>query len=215
MRHILAHEGLPGLWKGNVPAELMYVCYAAVQFSAYRSTTVLLHSLRLPGSSSSSSTDDGYRQPAPALQDGTCFPRPPSRSSPARRPAPPPPPPRTRWTCCGRGSRRRGSGAARVYAGGLARAVRDIARDEGPRGFFRGLAPTLAQIVPFMGAFFSVYEALRRSPLLALPLPLGGGGDAVAGVVAGVLAKTAVFPLDLVRKRIQVQGPTRHRYLLK
>lgn len=40
-----------------------------------------------------------------------------------------------------------------------------------------------------------------------------GTGDAAAGVVASVLAKTGVFPLDLVRKRLQVQGPTRTRYV--
>jgi solute carrier family 25 thiamine pyrophosphate transporter 19 len=38
-----------------------------------------------------------------------------------------------------------------------------------------------------------------------------GTGDAAAGVLASVLAKTGVFPLDLVRKRLQVQGPTRTR----
>jgi solute carrier family 25 thiamine pyrophosphate transporter 19 len=32
-------------------------------------------------------------------------------------------------------------------------------------------------------------------------------------VVGSVVAKTAVFPLDLVRKRIQVQGPTRAQYV--
>ncbi|EQL01417.1 Mitochondrial thiamine pyrophosphate carrier 1 [Ophiocordyceps sinensis CO18] len=31
--------------------------------------------------------------------------------------------------------------------------------------------------------------------------------------MASVIAKTAVFPLDLVRKRLQVQGPTRSRYI--
>lgn len=40
-----------------------------------------------------------------------------------------------------------------------------------------------------------------------------GSGDAAAGVVASVFAKTGVFPLDLVRKRLQVQGPTRERYV--
>ncbi len=34
-------------------------------------------------------------------------------------------------------------------------------------------------------------------------------------MTASVIAKTAVFPLDLVRKRIQVQGPTRGRYVHK
>lgn len=35
----------------------------------------------------------------------------------------------------------------------------------------------------------------------------------MAGVLASVAAKTAVFPLDLIRKRLQVQGPTRSMYV--
>lgn len=68
----------------------------------------------------------------------------------------------------------------------------------------------MGQVVPYMGLFFSAYEALR-SPLASLSLPFGSG-DATAGVIASVLAKTGVFPLDLIRKRLQVQGPMRARY---
>jgi solute carrier family 25 (mitochondrial thiamine pyrophosphate transporter), member 19 len=75
----------------------------------------------------------------------------------------------------------------------------------------------MVQIVPYMGMFFATYETLRfslssRSSSSTIPLPLGSG-DALAGITASVLAKTGVFPLDLVRKRLQVQGPTRSRYV--
>lgn len=62
-----------------------------------------------------------------------------------------------------------------------------------------------------MGLFFATYEALRP-PLARLDLPFGSS-DATAGVVAGVIAKTGVFPLDVIRKRLQVQGPTRAKYI--
>ena len=91
--------------------------------------------------------------------------------------------------------------------------IRDIAGQEGPRGFFQGLSASLGQIVPYMGLFFATYEALRL-PLGNLRLPFGSG-DATAGVLASVIAKTGVFPLDLIRKRLQVQGPTRSRYVHK
>ena len=42
-----------------------------------------------------------------------------------------------------------------------------------------------------------------------------GSGDATAGIMASVIAKTGVFPLDLSRKRLQVQGPTRSKYVHK
>lgn len=37
--------------------------------------------------------------------------------------------------------------------------------------------------------------------------------EAIAGFTAGVISKTTLFPLDVIRKRLQVQGPTRSHYL--
>ena len=75
------------------------------------------------------------------------------------------------------------------------------------KGFFKGLGAGVAQIVPYMGLFFSAYETVRL-PLGNLSLPFGSG-DAAAGVLASLFAKTGVFPLDVIRKRLQVQGPRR------
>ncbi|KAJ0313686.1 hypothetical protein COL5a_003391 [Colletotrichum fioriniae] len=187
MRHIIANEGITGLWKGNVPAEMMYVCYSAVQFTTYRTTAQFLKTAfdnRLPNAAES------FIAGAAAGAAATTATYPLDLL-------------RTRFAA---------QGNDRVYTS-LRRAVADIYRDEGPRGFFRGLGPGVAQIVPYMGIFFALYEGLRL-PLGDLHLPWGGG-DATAGVVASVLSKTAVFPLDLVRKRIQVQGPTRAHYVHK
>lgn len=101
-------------------------------------------------------------------------------------------------------------GNQKVYPS-LYRSILTIAHDEGVKGFFRGSSAAVSQIVPYMGSFFLLYESLR--PVLSpLPLPFSSG-DAVAGILASVMAKTAVFPLDLVRKRLQVQGPTRIMYI--
>ena len=163
----------------------MYVCYASVQFTTYRSMALFLRSAtpsRLPdaaetfiagATSGAASTTLTY--PLDLL--------------------------RTRFAAQGR---------HRVYTS-LRGALFEIGRDEGWRGFFRGLGPAIAQIVPFMGIFFAAYEGLRPR-IASLDLPWGSG-DATAGVIGSVVAKTAVFPLDLVRKRIQVQGPTRSRYV--
>ena len=188
LRHILRAEGITGLWKGNVPAELLYVCYSAVQFTTYRSTTLLLHSALGEGT---------LPQPAESFIAGA------TGGAAATAATYPLDLLRTRFAA---------QGNDRVYTG-LWRAVAQIRRDEGPRGFFRGLGPGLAQIVPFMGVFFAVYETLRPH-LSGLELPFGSGG-AVAGTIASVTAKTGTFPLDLVRKRIQVQGPTRGGYVHK
>lgn len=101
-------------------------------------------------------------------------------------------------------------GTERIYDS-LVASVRDIYQLEGARGFFRGSSAAIAQIVPYMGLFFASYETLKIT-FAGLDLPFGSG-DAAAGVVASVTSKTAVYPLDTIRKRLQVQGPTRARYV--
>ncbi|PFH59804.1 hypothetical protein XA68_11883 [Ophiocordyceps unilateralis] len=184
LRHIIRHEGVTALWKGNVPAELMYVCYAAVQFTTYRSTTLFLQTAlpaRLPD------TAESFVAGAAAGAAGTGLTYPLDLL-------------RTRFAA---------QGQRRVYSS-LWGAMSDIKANEGWGGFFRGLGPAWGQIVPFMGIFFVTYEGLR-SRLAGLDMPLGSG-DAIAGAAGSIVAKTAVFPLDLVRKRLQIQGPTRLQY---
>ena len=179
---------MTGLWKGNVPAELLYVCYSAIQFTTYRSTTILLHSALGEGTLPPAAESFIAGAVGGAAATASTYPLDLLR---------------TRFAA---------QGNDKVYTS-LRRAIVQIGREEGVKGFFRGLGPGLAQIVPYMGSFFAVYETLR--PRLAeLDLPFSTGG-AVAGTIASVVAKTGTFPLDLVRKRIQVQGPTRGRYVHK
>ncbi|TVY57847.1 Mitochondrial thiamine pyrophosphate carrier 1 [Lachnellula cervina] len=188
LKHILREEGLTGLWKGNIPAELMYVSYSAIQFTAYRSVTIGLQTAfgenRIPAPVESFVAGAS----AGALATATTYPLDLLR---------------TRFAA---------QGAEKVYPS-IAASIREIARTEGPRGFFQGLSAGVGQIIPYMGLFFATYETLRL-PMGALHMPWGSG-DATAGVMASVISKTGVFPLDLIRKRLQVQGPTRSKYVHK
>src|SRR5271170_3920850 len=47
---IVAQEGLTALWKGNIPAELLYVSYSMVQFVAYREAHIVLEKAQVPTS---------------------------------------------------------------------------------------------------------------------------------------------------------------------
>lgn len=185
LSHIIRHEGFTALWKGNVPAEMMYVCYAAIQFTTYRTTTLFLRTTfpnQLPDAAESFIAGATSGAAATSLTYPLDLLR-------------------TRFAAQGR---------HRIYSS-LRSAVWDIKRDEGLGGFFRGIGPGLGQIVPFMGLFFVTYESLRLS-FEGLHMPWGSG-DATAGMMASILSKTVVFPLDLVRKRIQVQGPSRSKYV--
>lgn len=188
LKYILREEGLTGLWKGNVPAELMYLCYGGIQFSAYKYGSTLLESIPAP-----------YELPGPAVSfisgatAGAC----------ATTATYPLDLLRTRFAA---------QGTERVYTS-LVASIRHIAQHEGPKGFFRGLGAGVSQIVPYMGLFFASYEGLKpvmaNSPL-ALPF---GGSDGISGIMASVFAKTAVYPLDTTRKRLQVQGPMRSKFV--
>ncbi|KAF6236527.1 hypothetical protein HO173_005308 [Letharia columbiana] len=181
-KSILLDEGITALWKGNVAASFLYINYGAVQFSVYRAVATTIHPLNMQNEA------EAFISGAVAGASATTFTYPLDLL-------------RTRFAA---------QGPDKVYAS-LRGGIRDIWREEGPKGFFQGLGAGVGQVVPYMGLFFSAYEAFR-SPLATLSLPFGSG-DATAGVLASVLAKTGVFPLDLIRKRLQVQGPARARYV--
>lgn len=187
-KDILRHEGITGFWKGNIPAEALYLSYGAAQFLAYRSTTQALDKLSNTSSMPIPATVKSFTAGAVAGTAATSVTYPLDLL-------------RTRFAA---------QGTERVYAGLLA-SIRDITRTEGPAGFFRGVGAGIAQIVPYMGLFFAMYEGLK--PVVAdVHLPFGSG-DAVAGITASILSKSAVYPLDTVRKRLQVQGPSRAKYV--
>ncbi|OJD33762.1 mitochondrial deoxynucleotide carrier [Diplodia corticola] len=215
LKHILREEGVTGLWKGNVPAEAMYLCYGSVQFFAYRTTSSFLSSLSIQGDSFQSrhpqdarggntNTNSNSNNHTPLLPSSlVTFLSGALAGTAATTTTYPLDLLRTRFAAQGP--------TERIYPT-LASSISTILRQEGPLGFFRGLSAAVTQIVPYMGLFFLSYESLK--PLAhALRLLPGSSSDAVAGMSASVLAKTAVFPLDTVRKRLQVQGPTRARYV--
>lgn len=186
---ILRQEGITGFWKGNVPAEALYLTYGSVQFLSYRSATQVLGTL-----------PDAWQLPS----IGVSFVAGAAAGTAATTATYPLDLLRTRFAA---------QGPERVYTS-LRASIRDITTHEGPAGFFRGLGAGIGQIVPYMGLFFAFYETLK--PMftgVTLPLAALGSGDAVAGVLASIMSKTVVFPLDTVRKRLQVQGPTRIKYV--
>lgn len=98
----------------------------------------------------------------------------------------------------------RPAGTPALYDGPLDCARKVLAK-EGMRGLFRGTVATLWRDVPGSGVWFAAYEIVRRSALkdgqkLSDLSPLV---SLFAGGMAGVCNWLAVFPIDVIKSRIQ------------
>ncbi|CAI5728337.1 unnamed protein product [Peronospora effusa] len=87
---------------------------------------------------------------------------------------------------------------------------------QGFRGFYSGLGATTFQIAPYMGLSFGIYSTLNevaaqhRSKQENVDadvwMPLSTGLSYVgSGAVAGFVSKLVVYPLDTVKKRMQMR----------
>lgn len=105
-------------------------------------------------------------------------------------------------------TRMRVSGA--VGTGHMLASLEDLAKIEGSRGFYRGIFPTLLGIVPYAALSFSTFEAmkkrLRRSNCVATDSEVPILQRLAAGTASGLLAQMVVYPLHLVRRRMQLKG---------
>ncbi|XP_077210633.1 nicotinamide adenine dinucleotide transporter 1, chloroplastic-like [Tasmannia lanceolata] len=86
--------------------------------------------------------------------------------------------------------------------------VKQIIKNEGIKGMYRGLSPTLLALLPTWAVYFTVYEQLKglhRSQVDGnQQLPLGANMIAAAG--AGAATAIATNPLWVVKTRLQTQG---------
>ena len=113
----------------------MYLAYGGIQFLAYRSATQAIEEVspyKLPGTAVS------FFAGAAAGTAATTVTYPLDLL-------------RTRFAA---------QGNDRVYTS-LLSSIRDIASNEGPKGFFRGLGAGIGQIVPYMGLFFRLLRVVE------------------------------------------------------
>ena len=110
-----------------------------------------------------------------------------------------------------------GGGGAGSYSG-IIDAMRTILKEGGIRSLYAGLGPTLVGIVPYAGINFFAYERQKGYWVNVHP----GKSDAdiptplrlIMGAAAGATGQTATYPIDLVRRRMQIvgMGNTLHQY---
>jgi len=93
-----------------------------------------------------------------------------------------------------------------VYRG-VVDGIITVARKEGVRQLYSGLLPSLCGIVPYAGIQLSVYDLTKELLLHARGRTVCDQVDFfVAGAWAGLVAQTAAFPIELIRRRMQVRG---------
>jgi hypothetical protein len=98
--------------------------------------------------------------------------------------------------------------------------LQDSLRREGLRGLYHGIGPSMYGILPYAGLKFFVYQHLKqlywihgdsrdltvmdphdaKQQRLSVPIMLS------FGAIAGLVAQTATYPVDVVRRRMQVEG---------
>lgn len=95
------------------------------------------------------------------------------------------------------------SSSDQVYHG-IRDCMTKIYKNNGIRGLYRGVGPSLYGIFPYSGLKFYFYEAMKAH------VPEEHKKDIVVklacGSVAGLLGQTISYPLDVVRRQMQVQS---------
>ncbi|XP_053547815.1 solute carrier family 25 member 16 [Bombina bombina] len=90
-------------------------------------------------------------------------------------------------------------------------------KEGGVRGFYRGLVPTIIGMAPYAGFSFFTFETLKTTGLKYAPELLGKPtldnpdvlvlkthANLLCGGVAGAIAQTISYPLDVTRRRMQL-----------
>lgn len=107
--------------------------------------------------------------------------------------------------------------------GAASKVVAAALPQSGLRNFYRGFSPTILGMLPYAGMSFLTHDTcgdVLRMPAFAKyttlpappnapadkPLPLRSWAELLAGGVAGLVSQTASYPLEVVRRRMQVGG---------
>lgn len=186
MKAIFKREGVRGLWRGNWSSVVRIFPYAAAQFASHEKYKASLLAL----SPSGTMFFGGHFIAGAAAGMTAVFCTYPLDVVRARL------------------AFQYGAVGEIGYAG-IADALKSIFKSEGGfRGLYSGLGPTLYGIVPYAGLNFLAYEEqkslyFRRNPERT---DIPTATRLVMGAVAGALGQTCTYPLDVVRRRMQIVG---------
>ncbi|XP_057478081.1 mitochondrial carrier protein CoAc1 [Actinidia eriantha] len=205
LKKLLKHEGVSGFYKGNGASVLRIVPYAALHFMTYeRYRDWILDNYSAMG------TGPIIDLLAGSAAGGTAvlctYPLDLARTKLAYQ------------IVDTRGSFRSGARSTQVQPAynGIKNVLESVYKVGGVRALYRGVGPTLIGILPYAGLKFYIYEELKRhvpeehQNSIAMRLS--------CGALAGLFGQTLTYPLDVVRRQMQVehlqpsiQGGARYR----
>ncbi|PON82471.1 Mitochondrial carrier protein [Trema orientale] len=95
---------------------------------------------------------------------------------------------------------------------GIFHALSTVLREEGFRALYKGWLPSVIGVVPYVGLNFAVYESLKDWLIKTKPFGLVEDSELsvttrlACGAAAGTVGQTVAYPLDVIRRRMQMVG---------
>lgn len=88
---------------------------------------------------------------------------------------------------------------------GILHALWRIITEEGFFELYRGLAPSIIGVIPYAGVNYYTYDTLRSLyKKVTKEDRVGNIQTLIIGSLAGAIASTSTFPLEVARKQMQV-----------
>lgn len=187
---IAKSEGLRGLYKGNGASVLRIVPYAALHFSAYEQYRYWIID-GVPAAGTGPIIDLVAGSLAGATAVLCTYPLDLART-------------RLAYQVGGLGNPSTGGSVLPAPYKGIRDVCTRVFQEGGVRGLYRGVCPTMWGILPYAGLKFFVYETLKGN--LPEDSRSSLSGKLVCGAAAGVVGQTLTYPLDVVRRQMQVQS---------
>jgi len=223
MKDIYKEDGTRGLFRGHSATLLRIFPYAAIKFLAYEQIRSAFikgphHETpfrRLISGSMAGVTSVFFTYPLEVIRVRLAFEtKRDSRSSLSEickriyNEAPPAP---------------RSTSSAPAVVAATASAVRAVTPMSGLANFYRGFSATIMGMLPYAGMSFLTHDTagdVLRHPLISRyttlpkpeyfpankPAPLRSWAELLAGGVAGLVSQTSAYPLEVIRRRMQVGG---------
>lgn len=185
LRGLLATEGMRGFFKGNAANCLKVAPTKGIQFVAFEAFKRLIHRVRRrdasgTGNSSLVASERFIAGGMAGIIAATlCYPLDTAKTLLTAHPE-------------------------RFH--GVFSTMTSIIRKQGPTALYRGLSPTLVAMMPYAGLDFAIYEQLKLFYLRRNNKEANLFILLFIGAFAGAVAQTACHPLDVLRKRLQLQG---------